>query len=242
MLRENADPHLISSYTEDGLKSIIDVLGQEDPDIITLQETHVNEEFAQPEAIADALDMGNVLNDSWNESHLEAGQFIGQAILSKYPMEISQGVLFKNPGWETEWEDGSIVRPHEKGLTGALVKIDEGSPLLTQTLHLIPFRRFNINNPLTEAPEVLADVDNTIGDYSGRRLIQGDFNIDSFSLKDYFPGLFASGVKEIEQYEGTTPKGRRLDHVLYSGMVVVKSTVIKPILTDHYPIVTTFEL
>lgn len=241
LLRDNANPDLLSSYSEDGLKAIIDLLGQEEPDVITLQETHECADLSQPQAIAEALGYESWTNDSWNESHIEVGQRLGQAILSKLPFVEHRSELFINPYWQVKWENGSYATSHDKGLTSCQVDLG-GDNLLIQNLHLIPFRRFEID-PIKDCAEVLKDVETKIGDYEGPRIVQGDFNLDKGSLRSYFPNLFMAGILEVIQREPTTPSGRKLDHVLYSGMTLVKSLVIKEnILTDHYPIVTTFEI
>jgi endonuclease/exonuclease/phosphatase (EEP) superfamily protein YafD len=243
LLREGANPARLSSYTEDGLKSIIDLIGQEEPDIVTLQETHDCDELCQPEAIADELGYEWV-NDSWNESHIEKGQKLGQAILSKLPILNHKAELFVNPLWEASWEDQTVAVTHDKGITTCDVGLEERE-LRVQNLQLIPFHRFGINPwEDEESVEVLIDIENKIGRYDGPRIIQGDFNLDHVSLWPFLPGLLAYwGVKEVKQHETTVPGGRRLDHVLYSGMTVVRSEVIKKeIRTDHYPVITSFEI
>jgi endonuclease/exonuclease/phosphatase family metal-dependent hydrolase len=240
LLREGADPARLSSYSEDGLKAIIELLGQEEPDIITLQETHECAELSQPEAIAEELGYEWV-NDAWNESHIEKGQKLGQAILSKLPIKDYRSELFTNPLWRASWEGGVVAVSHDKGITTCQLEMD-GRNLQVQNLHLIPFHRFKID-PLGEGSEVIKDVENKIGHFDGPRLVQGDFNLDSVSLRPYLPELFEKGILEVEQHETTVPEGRRLDHVLYSGMTVVKSLVIKQdIKTDHYPVITEFEI
>lgn len=55
LLTEGADPLLLSSYREEGLPQIIELLRELNPDIITLQETHALNGHSQPERIAQAL-------------------------------------------------------------------------------------------------------------------------------------------------------------------------------------------
>jgi endonuclease/exonuclease/phosphatase family metal-dependent hydrolase len=240
LLKDGSNPRLLSSYSEDGLERIIDFIGEQDPDIVTLQETHECNELSQPQVIAEALSY-EWANDAWNDSHIEIGQKLGQAVLSKLHIKEHWTELFINPLWQADWETGALATSHDKGLSTSDLALDDTN-LRVQNLHLIPFRRFGID-PAGEGTDVIRDVQLKIGDYEGPRIIQGDFNIDSSSLSTYFPDLFIGGISEVEQQEPTVPSGRRLDHILYSGMTVVKSTVIKhDILTDHYPLVTVFEV
>ena len=54
--------------------------------------------------------------------------------------------------------------------------------------------------------------------------------------------LFDLGIDEIIQHEPTIPKGYRLDHVLYKGLQLVSTDIDTSVTTDHFPIVTKFEL
>src|SRR5579859_1760779 len=137
LLKDCANPNLISSYSEDGLKAVIDVLGQEQPDIITLQETHESVELSQPQAIAEALGYQGWVNDTWNQSHLELGQKLGQAVIAKLPIIGHSSELFVNPLWQVEWENGAGATSHDKGITTCQLDLGD-KQLRVQNLHLIP--------------------------------------------------------------------------------------------------------
>jgi endonuclease/exonuclease/phosphatase (EEP) superfamily protein YafD len=72
-------------------------------------------------------------------------------------------------------------------------------------------------------------------------LVQGDFNLDFSSLKEIL-ATFMQNTEEVIQNQPTNPKGRKLDHIVFSGLSLVKSSVLDDVLTDHYPVVSKFEL
>jgi endonuclease/exonuclease/phosphatase (EEP) superfamily protein YafD len=240
-LSDGADPTLLSSYREDGLDKIIEFIRQQDADIITLQETHAADGHSQPERIAKALGYLGWANDEWADSHIEAGQRLGQGIVSRLPLQSHDFEWFTNPNFEAIWEDGSIARSHDKGRTRCEVMLSDEAHITVQTLHTVPFRRYKIEITSAKAKAVIADMSAKLSsDDVG--LIQSDFNLDTISLANFFPELFAQGWREVPQNEATTPKKHHYDHILYKGLKVLDSTVIKAVGTDHYPIVSTFEL
>lgn len=92
-----------------------------------------------------------------------------------------------------------------------------------------------------EAESVLADISGKLlSDESG--VLQADFNIDNHSLRETYPILFANGFQEVVQNDPTEPKGKSPDHVLYKGLKMLSSMTMSEVLTDHYPVVTEFEL
>ncbi len=242
LLHESSDPALISSYNVDGLETIIHFLRSWRPDIITLQETHQSDVSSQPKVIAEALGYEGWINDVTSNSHIEDRQKLGHGIVSRFPILNHSFELFTNPHFKTIWEDGTTATSFDKGITGCVVRLDDGTKMYVQTLHLVPFRRFNIDPSSEKARPILWETEVKIGQSNiSRRLVQGDFNLDSPSLKPFLPSLFEQGLDEVVQEASTTPKDRRLDHVLFAGMKLVESVVVSDVLTDHYPIVTKFK-
>ena len=47
---------------------------------------------------------------------------------------------------------------------------------------------------------------------------------------------------EVIQEDPTTPKGKRLDHLLYTGIENLTSRVSRNVRTDHYPIIAEFQI
>jgi len=231
---------VLASYNNDGFAEIIELLQLHKPDIITLQEIHADSNRNQAELIADALGLNYVVSDFYADSHIENGQRLGQAILSRFPITNHSFELFLNPHYEAIWEDGSKALSHDKGVTACAIDMD-GVALHVKTLHLIPFRRFNIDPQSKEAELVLEDVAEKLRSDSPNLLIQGDFNLDFSSLKEILP-TFMQDMDEVVQNLPTNPKGRKLDHVVFRGLGLESSSSIDTVLTDHYPVITKFGL
>ncbi len=231
---------LLASYNNDGLLEIIKLLRQLKPDIITLQEVHADNVTNQAEIIAEALGLKYVISDFYADSHIEYGQRLGQAIISRFPITNHSFEFFFNPHFEAIWEDGSKAKSHDKGVTGCRVDVN-GVLVEIKTLHLIPFRRFNVDPHSSNAKVVLNDVQDKLKSESPTLLVQGDFNLNVASLNEMLPTLMQN-MDEVIQNLPTTPKGRKLDHVVFRGLSLDTSSAIEGVLTDHYPVVTSFEI
>ena len=183
--RPDTDKTLISSYTVDGFDHIASVLLEERPDVVTLQETH--EEIVPKLAVA--LGYKHWFNDICSDSHITKGQNLGLAVLSRFAILNHSYEQFFNPKLSMVWEDGSEVISADKGISSCNIQPADNLHMTVQTLHVLPFRRFSILPLSQEGEPVLADVAAKLA-VDGICLIQGDFNINDESLRQYFPGSF----------------------------------------------------
>ncbi len=236
----DSDVTLPASYSLDGLGHIAETLKAINPDIITLQETHAADGTSQPQALAEQLGYSYWTNDEYADSHVEDGFRLGQGIISRYPINNHKFRMFHNPHYQAEWEEG-IVTSHDKGITTCDIDID-GQALALMTLHAIPFRPFNIDPLSEDAREVREDMQSKIQNDSELMLLQGDFNYNEKSLESLLPSIFRPKLYEALQSQPTTPKGRFYDHVAFRGLRLDTSTADSSKLTDHYPVISTFDL
>ena len=238
--KSDADPLDPASYSEDGIDSIIEMIRREDPDVITLQETHEAGSHCQPEIIACTLGYDFWLNHSTDQSFIDTSMRIGQAIISKYPIKSSHFSPFKNPKFEV-LKDGEYVFSKNGGLTTCVVEVSSGVRVQIATFHMVPFHFFDVDLNTQPALDALSEVEIWLSsDAESRAIIQADFNINSSTLREYFPMLFAAGYNEILQTDPTTPRGKSLDHFIYKGLVTESTSVIHHCRTDHFPIVADF--
>jgi len=229
------------SYSHEGLQYISNELVVLQPDIVTLQETHEKSDYNQVAILADALGYKYWFNDTYADSHISEGFKLGQGVISKFPISNHKFGLFFNPHYKAEWEDGLIAMSHDKGLSSCSISVND-EVLSLHTLHAIPFRAFEID-PLSEkATPVLQDMQKKIKNNATHMLLQGDFNLNNQSLKTLLPKIFFDGTEEAIQELPTTPKGRFYDHIVYRGLKLVSTTANSGALTDHYPIISTFDL
>lgn len=231
---------LIASYDTDGLDSIIKLIASENPNIVTLQETQSNAAHDQVREIAAALGYTYV-HDITSESHIDEGYKLGHGILSRYPITDQVFGLFDNPNLKVTWEDGSIATSFDKGFTTCTLDTPGGALTVT-TLHLIPFRRFDVDMGSGLAKKILGNVEDLVAGNYSPWLIQGDFNINSQLLENYLPKLFDQNTGELLIDRPTNPKGRSYDHIIFRGAKLIDYKIVSNVLTDHFPVIARFEI
>lgn len=239
ILEGGQDAKRMASYGQDGMGHILTFLRSVSPDVVTLQEVHMSDVLNQADYIAHELGMDYCVSDFYADSHLEEGQRLGHAIISKYPIGNQSFELFVNLNKQMLAEDGSTWQMHDKGYTRCQIDI-EGVVIEVTTTHLSPLGKFGIEHDSDEGQYVLEDVQNKLVSQADYQLIQADINLDFTLLAPVMPTLIDNSLKEIPQESITTPKGRHYDHVLYKGMNPIQSRVEDHILTDHYPVITEF--
>lgn len=247
--REEDAPTIRDSYTTESVGYIVDQLGGYDADVVTLQEAHSDEERVQAEEIARELGFQTWINDRYAPSHLVEGQWLGHAILSKFPRvevggESSNTFTPLTPrDWQAQQDNGDIWHWMNKGVSVVKLALSGGAELAVATLHLPVFKRLGVDPSSSEAHSVLREAQHIIARrVGGTALLQGDFNIDGASMRGYFHDLFVCNFKERIQLAPTTPKGHRFDHVMTRGLEIVHSEVDITVLTDHYPLITDLEV
>jgi endonuclease/exonuclease/phosphatase (EEP) superfamily protein YafD len=237
---EHSDPDGSGSYSKPGLHEIIRYIKSKNPDIITLQETHADSSAIQAEVIAESLGYFWT-NDIYASSHLEDGQGLGQAIISRFPISNHKFELFYNAKFRKVWPSGEVWISHDKGISSSEFNI-KGSDLGVATLHMVPFRKYGVDIQSEIAQKVLLDIESKMNLGVGKFLIQGDFNLDNSTLKPYFPNFISGDNREIETSSPTTPGNRKYDHILYGGIWLTSFAIDKDVLCDHYPLIATFEI
>jgi endonuclease/exonuclease/phosphatase (EEP) superfamily protein YafD len=227
---------------EGNLNYIINIIKNSGADIIFLQETHTNDSVIQAKVIAEQLGFQYFINDVYDKSHLEEGQGLSQAIISRFPITNHRFALFPNPHFEIINSDGKQWTSHDKGITTGDVMVSDAVTIKVGTLHLVPFHRFKIN-PLDDK---YSDLRNRIAQLASvdcdRYILQGDFNFNSKDLTSLLPSLFNVGMQEAELPAPTRPNGMLCDHALYKGVTLVKQEIISNTLTDHFPVYYEFDV
>lgn len=239
--RKVTDP-VAGFYTNEGIEYVEELLKKYDADIITLQETHANAQKVQVESLAKKLNLLYVFNDIYDKSHIEEGQNLGQAVLSRFPISHHTFNFLLNPHFEAVGPDGRNWVSHDKGVSKCLVTLGEEKTIQVCTLHLIPFSIFNVNPVEEEFKELRKNIIDLTNPSENIFLLQGDFNFDNASLKEFLPDLLNKNISEILLDTPTTPKGRNYDHVMFKGLKHIRSEVIADTLTDHFPVYSEFEI
>lgn len=237
-----ADDPSDGPYADDGISHIEEILKKYDADIVTLQETHTDDKVVQAEIIAKDIGLSYSTNDIYDKSHIVDEQDLGQAIISRFPISEHNFKFFFNPHFEIAGQNGATWISHNKGLSKCLVEVGVEKIIQVATLHLIPFRKFEVD-PLEEKFENLRkNIAELASPSSSTFLLQGDFNFDDPSLKKFLPTLFNHGITEVLLDKPTTPKDRKYDHIVFQGLEHIRSEVITNVLTDHFPVYSEFEI
>lgn len=230
-----------NSYSKEGFDYIISKLKELSPDIVTLEEAHEDDVTIQAEVIAKSLGLGYWISDVYCDSHVEKDQKLCQAIISRFPLSNHAFDLFYNPHAKLITEAGEEWISLDKGYSFAEATLPDNSKLGIGVLHAFPFRRFGLDYAGTEAQKILKSIEELISKTKiSPMILGGDFNINDGSLKQYLPNIM-SDFDEIILQEPTTPKDRKYDHVIYSGLKLIDSKIHNEVLTDHYPVSATFE-
>lgn len=241
MRSPDSDPTNPLSYTLDGLEQIIEKIREYNPDIITLQETHTDSTRSQARVMAEVLGFSFVAEDVYDKSHLQEGQGLGQAILSKYPIKDHTFVKFHNPNMKTTSPSGQLWVSHNKGVTSC--KLMVGSTYIDiKTCHSFPYRRYKVEPLSIEMKLLREDMAKKLKPELPLFLLQSDLNYNESSVRELLPALFYNGVQEVVLDTPTTPKGRKYDHVLYKGIDHVQTSVDASVLNDHFPVISDFEI
>lgn len=224
---------------ETGLENIISTLKHVNPDIITFQEIHEGK-VSQTKEISKALGLPHFVVDSYGSSHIDKRSKLSQSILSRFPLSNHRFQLFINPGYQIIIE-GKPYPCHDKGVTKVVAALED-KMINIQTLHMVPFAKASVDPLGPLASELREDICRKIEPLLENYLLQGDFNFDNESLRPFLPTIFRNGVKEVLQTGFTGPLCFKSDHIIYRGLTLVKSNVFNKIQTDHFPIITEFEI
>jgi endonuclease/exonuclease/phosphatase family metal-dependent hydrolase len=242
---EGEDPTDPKSYSEDGIDLIIEILKREQPDVITFQETHSfpgTSENCQIQRVAEAAGYRYWINHATDKSFIEEGMMIGQGIVSSYPIIETEFVPFNNSKFKITDDAGTEIISKSGGLTKCIIQLPSGALIQIETLHMVPFHFFEVDLQSEKARKILREVESKLGQPLMPTIVQADFNLDYESLTNFLPGVFSRQFQEVIQTFPTTPKGKRLDHVLFADLQKVSTKIISDVMTDHYPIITVFNV
>ncbi len=243
--KEGSDLRHDASYDTEDLDYIERRIRLYDPDIITLQEVHKGVNGDQAQEIASVLGYEHLHVFSHSVSHIDPEYELSQAIICRFPMppEYTSFHLLADVGVRI-LHNGEVQDLHEKGVIVTTADLGDDQKMHLVTTHMHPFRRFKIALDSDTAKRTFAGFAKIMEtlDQSVPCITQGDFNIDKNSLMECFPKLFEGGFSEVVQIEPTSPRGSTPDHVLYRRLKHLGSRVDNNVLTDHYPIISRFEI
>lgn len=228
-----------ATYTEPGLDYIAEIIRRYDVDIVTLQESHKDTKLDQLENLAFSTGLQYFVHDSYDVSHIDSSQQLGQGILSRFPITAHRFDLMTNPHIRFEM-GGKTWVTHDKGVTKVELALTANTPCTVMTSHMIPFRKLEID-PLSQAARAVRDDFNRLSASTVKyQLMASDYNIDGDLMHQFAPGIFEAGSREVSLEVATTPRGRKYDHIIYRGLQLERNMVLVDALTDHFPVYAEF--
>lgn len=238
----DANPLDVSSYATESLDYLAQIAVAYSPDVITLQETHQSPDgYNQAHALADAIGFEYWKNDTHDESHIEKGQKFGQAIISRFAITNHAFQRLPNPNLTVISPDGETLHSHNYGISSVDISAPDGE-IRVQTLHLPALHFFEVTPDMPAGKDIYTTVGTSIEKPTYPTIIPGDYNLDVLFVLDVLTELRKKGFGETPTCSGTTPKGKRLDHVVHFGVRSTDMQVMDTALTDHYPLVMDFEI
>jgi endonuclease/exonuclease/phosphatase family metal-dependent hydrolase len=206
-----------------------------DPDVVCLQETHVNEERSVAKEIAVKLGGYAVQEVTMSPSHVDENYSLGNAILSKIKPKNIQNVLFPYPTFPLFLPGGKPAIRHEKGFQ--LGTFDFG---IVGNLQMMPLKFLGTPYNSEKGKEFARGMEETLFAAVSRPLLLcGDFNyIDPALLYTQL----LSGMKSALPNIATRPDGKRTDYIFYSVEFVLKDSGVVQTNSDHFLCWATFEI
>ena len=239
-----SDPRALESYVGDNTGYIGTYLAGKALDFITLQEVHANPSRDQAEEIAHHIGTGYFVTDSYGQSFMNTEYDICQSIISKHPIVEHKYIPLQFEQYtpvNLDALDGEYVAKGT-GLTVATLNV-EGSLINIVTMHMQPFSLFNIDPYSDDAKELRDSLESALESIAKPWILQADFNVNDSSI-GAFLGSTAQlgGYAEVLQTSPTIPAGMTIDHVVAVGASIETNSVDADVLTDHYPVQTTFKI
>ena len=186
----------------------------------------------------------------------------GMAVLSRYPISGNKALLFAKPVENPWWYNAFYI---DRGVQSVTLKVGERS-IRIHNLHLEAFER---GTRMRQAGELIRVV---VGEPAARAVVLGDFNAvppearqkkgfpdephndmsnDTTipTMRDKLTGFVeakaqapgATGHKAELTFPADKPN-RRLDYIFHKGLKLVEAAVVPEVISDHRPVVATFEL
>ncbi len=220
----------------ENLDYFIHKLKQIDADIVCLQEVHVNTERSQAQEIAKTLDYSAVFESVASESHIDPRFQLANAILAKQDIDVTHSITLPQPQFPLELPilaSGERARIHDKVLQ--IVQINE---LMVSNTHLLPLHILGARWDNADGRNFATSIADVLkAELRTPLVLCGDFNFPN--INDLMSDLIASfKLTDALPNEPSLPGfDLRIDYILASDELKVRSSEIFPCYTDHFPCV-----
>src|SRR4051812_3740378 len=155
------------SYFADSLKSI-------NPDIICLQEVHINDTRSVASEIAKLLGFDYVYQVVVSPSHIDGLFNFGNAILSKHKLNFVENVLYPYPDFDLFFKNGKPAVCHEK-----MIQIYSLGDLCIANTQMLPLDVFSESYAEGKGKRLSSQIDTLLSEHLSTPLVLcADFNFN----------------------------------------------------------------
>ncbi len=168
-------------YEDEDVSYYVRHLAAIDPDVICLQEVHMNAAQSTAQQIAEGLNGYQVSEFPLHDSHIDDNYKMGLAILTRGEFEDPQLHLYPPPEFDLYFNDGRRAAKHDKGLQ----TVRYGGNLIANT-HMLPLIIFGYDYRYDKGRKFAGTIDNAMAANLGEPLIFcGDFGASNAQASTY---------------------------------------------------------
>lgn len=220
-------------YEAENIEYFVDALAKLSPDIVCLQESHTNDTTVIAHDMARQLGMEYAYNTPVSASHIDEKYQLGNAVLSKIPLESLGDVKYPYPAFGHTLVNGRPAQRHDK-----LVSIFEFRGLMIANTQMLPLGIFGEAYNRGEGVQLAQQIQSGLLEHLRTPLILcGDINFDNPAV--LYPDLYARlGLREALPDVMTRPNKQNLkktpDHIIISENITLVRSGVVPVVADHY--------
>lgn len=174
-------------------------------DAIALQEVDLHGHLPASrilEALSTETDLGNTASMRLSRSSFEAGDSMGIAVATRFPIESAKKYFLPNPELPVTWGD-QTASSFDKGAISCVMKT-AGSHIRFISVHIFPFHRFGRTAQDADMAGVWKTVSAFIEESQQPVVVAGDFNTNRRDLiPEVAGGTMCSAVGLLPTHNGS---------------------------------------
>lgn len=217
----------IFDYAEEDIDYFVQELGKINPDIVCLQEVHLNAKRSVAKEIAEKLGNYFLHETVISKSHIDNGYHLGNAILSKENPTSYESQTFPYPEFALFLPNGVPAEHHDKAFQFA--DFSFGSMINFQ---MMPIKFLGTPYESEDGTKFALEMEDSLLKHSKNpKFICGDFNTKDATL---LYRRLLDGMHSALPDKPTRPSEQKSDYIFYSNNYVLLDSRVVETNTDHY--------
>lgn len=219
----------VFDYEEEDVDYFVEKLKTINPDVVCLQETHMNATRSVAKEIALKLGGYFCFDIELSPSHIDREYRLGNAILSRNKPTAEESFIFPYPNFPLVLPGGEPAEKHNKGFQ--IAHFPFGSVMNFQMMPLgFLGTPYESNNGTKFAHEMEKQL---LKHITSPAILFGDFNTPN--VESLYKNLIEKiNIKNALPDNPTRPNGKRSDYILFSNEFSLVEAGIIETKTDHY--------